>query len=300
MEDSAFIIQDIIKILNQESEQIGVSYFTKWRLEAGQLLQLAQLYQQKYDKLSNIAIKTAENFASVLLQEQKQDIETQDLITKMYRFLNEVGETLRGEIIRYEVTLSSGKGKHQTLQTFNLSLDQFLSITAQTSTRITLRHTTSVLRILEAQQVVGKQWTEKELEAFERYKKNVKRNQQGKWKKINKGNLLEGFRRQQIKQMSTTGSIMETMSGTQGFWQGGDIDLLQIKGDRASVTNFKTCVHQIQILFDTLNKLNPEVLQNLQNKLDASKENVNQVLQEEIDINTTNVLKDIQKQFFTI
>ena len=31
----------------------------------------------------------------------------------MYRFLNEVGETLRGETITYEITLTTGKEKER-------------------------------------------------------------------------------------------------------------------------------------------------------------------------------------------
>ena len=302
MKDVLDIAQRLIKVLSQESDQVGISYFVKWKTQALSLLQEAKLYQKKYEKLSSIKISSIDTFQNVLKQEMRQDIATEALIVKMYRFLNEVGETLRGETISYEVTLTTGKGKELTIQTFTLTLEQFLSITAKTSSRLTLRHTSSALKELQMQQIKGREWTQDQIKELERYRANVKRNQGGHWGKINKGNTLEGFRRKQIKGLSTTKSIAETMSGTQGFWKGGDIDLLQIKGDRASVTNFKTCVLQIENLFRTLTQL-PEP-QNLNSKSEVEKyvnssvgqidTNINKITDE----NVKNIIQGLQKQFF--
>ena len=298
MANTVDITNQILEVLTKKSDQIGTSYFVKWRIEALSLLQQAQLYQRKYDKLSSIKISSIEGLQSILREEMRQDEATNNLITKMYRFLNEVGETLRGETIHYEVTLTQGKGKERTIQTFTLNLEQFLSITAKTSTRLTLRHTSSALKELQNQQILGRQWTQEEIKELDKYRTNVKRNKGGHWKNINKGNVLEGFRRKQIKGMSTTMSIAETMSGTQGFWQGGDIDLLQIKGDRASVTNFKTCVNQIEKLFNTLNALNTETTTPLSEKAQQLTPAIDANIDEFSSETVSQIVSGLQKQFF--
>ena len=298
MANTVDITNQILEVLAKKSDQIGTSYFVKWRIEALSLLQQAQLYQRKYDKLSSIKISSIEGFQNILREEMRQDEATNNLITKMYRFLNEVGEALRGETIHYEVTLTQGKGKERTIQTFTLNLEQFLSITAKTSTRLTLRHTSSALKELQNQQILGRQWTQEEIKELDKYKTNVKRNKGGHWKNINKGNVLEGFRRKQIKGMSTTMSIAETMSGTQGFWQGGDIDLLQIKGDRASVTNFKTCVNQIEKLFNTLNALNTETTTPLSEKTQQLTPAIDANIDEFSSETVSQIVSGLQKQFF--
>lgn len=298
MANTMDITNQILEVLTKKSDQIGTSYFVKWRIEALSLLQQAQLYQRKYDKLSSIKINSIEGFQSILREEMRQDEATNNLITKMYRFLNEVGETLRGETIYYEVTLTQGKGKERTIQTFTLTLEQFLSITAKTSTRLTLRHTSSALKELQKQQILGRQWSQEEIKELDKYRANVRRNKGGHWKNINKGNVLEGFRRKQIKGMSTTMSIAETMSGTQGFWQGGDIDLLQIKGDRASVTNFKTCVNQIEKLFNTLSALNTETATSLSEKTQQLTPAIDANIDEFSSETVGQIVSGLQKQFF--
>lgn len=299
MSDAINISNQILEVLTKQSDQYGMSYFVKWKIEALSLLQQAQLYQRKYDKLSSIKITSIEGFQSILREEMRQDEATNNLITKMYRFLNEVGETLRGETVYYEVTLTQGKGKERTIQTFTLTLEQFLSITAKTSTRLTLRHTSSALKELQKQQILGRhQWTQEEIKELDKYRTNVKRNKGGHWKNINKGNILEGFRRKQIKGMSTTKSIAETMSGTQGFWQGGDIDLLQIKGDRASVTNFKTCVNQIEKLFQTLSAMYPETNTELSEKSKQLVPELEMNINEFSDETVSKILEGLQRQFF--
>ena len=298
MANTMDITNQILEVLTKKSDQIGTSYFVKWRIEALSLLQQAQLYQRKYDKLSSIKISSIEGLQSILREEMRQDEATNNLITKMYRFLNEVGETLRGETIHYEVTLTQGKGKERTIQTFTLNLEQFLSITAKTSTRLTLRHTSSALKELQNQQILGRQWSQEEIKELDKYRTNVKRNKGGHWKNINKGNVLEGFRRKQIKGMSTTMSIAETMSGTQGFWQGGDIDLLQIKGDRASVTNFKTCVNQIEKLFNTLSALNTETATPLSEKTQQLTPAIDVNIDEFSSETVGQIVSGLQKQFF--
>ena len=298
MSDAIDISNQILEVLTKQSDQYGMSYFVKWKLEALSLLQQAQLYQRKYDKLSSIKITSIEDFQSILREEMRQDEATDNLISKMYRFLNEVGETLRGEVVNYEVTLTQGKGKNRVIQTFTLNLEQFLSITAKTSTRLTLRHTNSALRELQKQQILGREWSQNEIKELDKYRTNVKRNKGGHWKNINKGNILEGFRRKQIKGMSTTKSIAETMSGTQGFWQGGDIDLLQIKGDRASVTNFKTCVNQIEKLFQTLSAMYPDTNTELSEKSKQLVPELEMNINEFSDETVGKILEGLQRQFF--
>lgn len=298
MTDAIDISKRLLEILSKESDQIGTTYFVKWKIEALSLLQQAQLYQRKYEKLSSIQIKSIEDLQSILREESRQDEITDNLIVKMYRFLNEVGETLRGETISYEVTLTQGQNKSRTIQTFTLTLEQFLSITAKTSTRLTLRHTSSALKELQKQQILGRQWTQEEIRELDKYRTNVRRNKGGHWKNINKGNILEGFRRKQIKGLSTTRSIAETMSGTQGFWQGGDIDLLQIKGDRASVTNFRTCVRQIENLFKVLNNLSLDTETPISIKAEQIIPNLQMNIDEFSDTTINTILEGLQKQFF--
>lgn len=275
------IADSVINILASESQEIGITYFTLWKNKAGQLLSKALQYQRTNEKLQNMRLPNLEQFEKNLLQEQHQIQITNQLIKEMYIFLNEVGETLRGQEIKYEVTLTTGKGKDKTISTFTLTLEQFLNISQLSSTRLNLKKTQTALNILRQQNIEEIKWTSEQIKALDNYRKNIKRNRQGQWKRINKGNILEGYRRKQETGMSTTQSMEATMGNIAGFWQGGDINLLQIKGNNASITNFATCVRQIYQLYQTLNVLVESDIQafqsesqNIEKQLETDKEDL--------------------------
>lgn len=294
---------ELMTILMSGVEQYGVSFLSKWTNQCIDLLTRAKLLEAEYIKMRQVQV-AVESAVIQNYQETRVDLKTDNLVREMYVFLNEVGETLRNEQIMYQVTLTQGKGKSQVITSFELPLEKFLEITSATHTRLTLSKTKTVLnRLLKDSSVVKREWSTEEIFNYQRFIYNAKRVQQGRWKRVNRGNLLEAYsryedlRRAGLSKGSTTIAMRETLKGTQGFWQGPDYQGFQIKGNAASVANIYTCINQINELY--------LILKNLQFNSTSSMEQrvvqINGVVQNELDkyssLTTDELLQKLATQF---
>lgn len=294
---------DLLNILTKSADEFGRPFLIQWLNKCIELLTRAKMLEAEYAKLKALQV-TVDNAIMQNYQEMHTDLKTDKLVKDMYVFLNQVGETLRGEEILYAVTLTTGKGKSQTMTTFQLPLEQFLSITSATHTRLTLSKTKTLLnKMLNNSNFNQRTWSSEEVFSYQRFIYNAKRVQQGRWKRVNRGNLLEAYSRYEdlrasgMSQGSTTLAMQETLRGTQGFWQGPDYAGFQIKGNAASVANIYTCVNQINELYQILSGLQFNNISNFQDEVSKINLLSNNELNNYIDLTVEELLQKLAIQF---
>lgn len=295
--------QDLLQILTKSADESGRPFVIKWLNQCIDLLTRAKILEAEYSKLKTIQV-TVNNAVMQNYQEIKTDLKTDKLIKEMYIFLNEVGETLRGESLIYQVTLSTGKGQSKNMTTFELPLEKFLELTTATHTRLTLSRTKTILnRIAKDNDVNQRKWTEEEIFNYQRFIYNAKRVQQGRWKKVNRGNLLEAYSRYEdlrnsgISKGSTTIAMQETLRGTQGFWQGADYNGFQIKGNAASVANIYTCINQLNELYLILSGLQFNNITEFNDRVSQTNQQTQIELTKYADLTIDELLAKLAKQF---
>lgn len=300
--NSQLILHNLEKILIQSSQQNRQSYLFQWKQEAVNLLARAEQLKNSYINLKLIPLSDASQEAINRALENQVDLKIDNLLRDMYVYLNKVGEQLRGEIITYSITLTVGKGKEQKMISYELPLEDFLNITSASHTRLTLKKTSTIINQLQLNNT-KKDWTPQEVFDFQRFIFNAKRVQEGRWKNVNRGNLLEAYTRYQFYRQngqskgSTTQALIDTLSGTQGFWQGGDFDGKQIKGSNASVANIYTCIRQINQLYTTLSQLtidNNKLKVVTKNKVGN---NIRQSINDTVNTTVEELLTELQAQF---
>lgn len=295
--------QDLLQILTKSADESGRPFVIKWLNQCIDLLTRAKVLEAEYSKLKTIQV-TVNNAIMQNYQEIKTDLKTDKLIKEMYIFLNEVGETLRGESLIYQVTLSTGKGQSKNMTTFELPLEKFLELTTATHTRLTLSRTKTILnRIAKDNDVNQRKWTEEEIFNYQRFIYNAKRVQQGRWKKVNRGNLLEAYSRYEdlrnsgMSKGSTTIAMQETLRGTQGFWQGADYNGFQIKGNAASVANIYTCINQLNELYLILSGLQFNNITEFNDRVSQINQQTQIELTKYADLTVDELLAKLAKQF---
>lgn len=295
--------QDLLQILTKSADESGRPFVIKWLNQCIDLLTRAKVLEAEYSKLKTIQV-TVNNAIMQNYQEIKTDLKTDKLIKEMYIFLNEVGETLRGESLIYQITLSTGKGQSKNMTTFELPLEKFLELTTATHTRLTLSRTKTILnRIAKDNDINQRKWTEEEIFNYQRFIYNAKRVQQGRWKKVNRGNLLEAYSRYEdlrnsgISKGSTTIAMQETLRGTQGFWQGADYNGFQIKGNAASVANIYTCINQLNELYLILSGLQFNNITEFNDRVSQINQQTQIELTKYADLTIDELLAKLAKQF---
>lgn len=297
------ISQDLLQILTKSADDYGRPFIIKWLNQCIDLLTRAKILEAEYSKLKTIQV-TVNNAIMQNYQEIKTNLKTDTLIKEMYIFLNEVGETLRGESIIYQVTLSTGKGQSKHMTTFELPLEKFLDLTTATHTRLTLSKTKTILnRMTKDSDANQREWTEEEIFNYQRFIYNAKRVQQGRWKKVNRGNLLEAYSRYEdlrnsgLSKGSTTIALQETLKGTQGFWQGADYNGFQIKGNAASIANIYTCINQLNELYLILNGLQFNNITEFNDHVSQINQQAQVELTKYTDLTVDELLAKLAKQF---
>lgn len=297
------ISQDLLQILTKSADDYGRPFIIKWLNQCIDLLTRAKILEAEYSKLKTIQV-TVSTAVMQNYQEMKNELKTNQLVKEMYIFLNEVGETLRGESIVYQVTLSTGKGQSKHMTTFELPLEKFLDLTTATHTRLTLSKTKTILnRMIKDNDANQREWTEEEIFNYQRFIYNAKRVQQGRWKKVNRGNLLEAYSRYEdlrnsgLSKGSTTIAMQETLKGTQGFWQGADYNGFQIKGNAASIANIYTCINQLNELYLILNGLQFNNITEFNDHVSQINQQAQVELTKYTDLTVDELLAKLAKQF---
>lgn len=211
---------------------------------------------------------------------------SQEILNEGYKLLNEVGESIRGEQLLYSVTvIPRGGGKTLTtankVVTFTIPMETLLTITKYTSTRMVLQGRSKIYQNLHIAKLKNSliqedEWDEKRISAYQTYDACVRHIQWGAYKAINTGNTLEGFFKyvdgsgygatipnpRNYRYHKCVAASIRASLGNIPFWQGGDLNNLQIKGLDASVTNLNSLINTITKLTNILLRapINAEVL----------------------------------------
>ena len=238
--------------------------------------------QSLANKLSENTFTSLSSYTNMLKNRRvaKKLILNKAILTDGYILLNEIGETIRGEEIKYSITASKtgaalSKGQATGgVYTWTVPLSEFINLLNFTSQRITLKDSSTIYKILETQiqksekNLIYEKWSDEKLQSFAIFSEQVRTNPKWpQWNKVNEGNLLEAFLRfigeghtPQIhgdkNYWYSIGSAMKrTMMAPDKFFVGGDINDIQIKGLNASVTNLNTLIQNLEkvlkILFST-------------------------------------------------
>lgn len=280
---TADIEHQITQTFDQLSTEVKSSYIGKWSIEIYSWLNRARAYvaqqQSMMEKLSKNSLQSIEDFQTILKNRRvaKKMIDNKTILTDGYVLLNKIGETIRAEEIYYSVTVSktgsaltSGAAGTGGVYTWKVPLSQFINLLNFTSTRIVLKDSSTIYKMLETQIEKGEEglvyekWSEEKLQSFSIFANQVRGAANGYWSKVNEGNILEAFFRflngNNTPAYDTSDeywiSIMRTMKQTMmapdPFYVGGDLNDLQIKGLNASVTNINTLIQRLQEVLNIL------------------------------------------------
>lgn len=301
MASNSIQFNELVQLLTQETEQYGTSLQVAWIKKASALIERTKNLVNKNERVQQLLNSITEpgeilnQLYSVAIEENVND----NLIKDMYRFLNEVGETLRKEKILYRVIITDTK--NNKIYDYELNLEQFLTITEGQTARLGLAKATTVMnKMAQAQNITTRIWDLKAKSDFGLFAYNARRVAKGKWAKVNNGNLMEAFQRYQNlrgTQAPTYAAMSATMSAPIPFWQGADYNGYQFKANSASVTNLGSCLKQIIDLRDTLMKLNFTNSALLTQKLQPIQDGLNETEENLIQDTVETLLQNLATQF---
>lgn len=276
------IVQNFAKMTDLEKQQM----LAKWTTQVFNWINKARIYvesEQIFDeKISKNSKQSLDNFKEIFKRKRasKKSINNEQILTEGYVLLNQIGEIIRGEEIFYSVTLSktgaaisSGASGTGGVYTWKISLKEFLGMLNFSSTRITLKSSTTLYKMMEAQindddkSIEYERWTEQKIEQYTLFYNQVRNNPNLKeWHNVNEGNMLEAFLRflddrdsfshsGSSNHWKSIGSAMKrTMMAPDPFFIGGDLRDIQIKGLNASVTNINTLIQNLERVLTILRK----------------------------------------------
>ncbi len=255
----------------------------QWLIEARALVaqnssvaeKLTQTAQNLLSKQNQKSIETTLiNAYKMRKLSKNQLINTERLIVRGYTLLNIIGESIRGEQILYSLTINVdgtaiSQGVAGKVYTIQVPLSQFLKfVKIQDSTRLVLHSSSAINSIIQAMDSENKPiqeiWTQEKINNFAIFAAQG-RGVEKRWKKVNEGNLLEAFFRF-MQDGNTVGyysydqsywgkighAMKMTMKNPDPFWVGGDINNIQVKGLKASITNLGTIISAFSQLLQIL------------------------------------------------
>lgn len=287
------IHNEVTLAFTEMTDEVKNSLIAEWSLEVYQWLNRARAYvaqsQSVAKKLERgTALKNLNDYQEMLQARRVANsaLKNKDLLIDGYKLLNKIGETIRGEQIKYSVTVTTtgqaiSKSNSGQVYTWVVSLEDFLSLLTSSSRRLTLKKSSTIYKMLEAQikdeekNPAYEQWDDEKLNSYKILVNQVRGVSWGKWAQINEGNILEIFFRfinggtvpsladyQDPYWRNLVLNIQATMKSPDTFYQGGDINDIQIKGLRASVTNITTLINALTDLLKILqtSKVGNEIL----------------------------------------
>ena len=264
------MFQQIENDINQKFLEMTIEqqqdYIQKWLIDIYKWLNRVSIYQTTTDKLDELLSKKSKGTIETIQVALKKRRIAKDLITGEsilrdgYLLLSSIGEIIRGEEILYSITVTTtGKAISQStlgqVFTWTIPLKEFIKITNTIEdSRLVLRSSTTVHKMLMAQLENNKnplinensveQWTNQRISNFNNFIAEIRKVEQ--WSNVNEGNLLEGFMRfENMQQPNAYTAMALTMKSPDKFFLRGDLDNLQIKGLKASVTNLNTLIQNM-------------------------------------------------------
>lgn len=237
--------------------------------------------------------------AAMKMELASQEVIANSVINDGYRILNEIGESIRGEKIKYSITVTgtgdwgSATSSVNQVITWEVDYSVFAKLIKTGTKRLTLKDPATIMSQLEelwTEQVAmalpheqqtlfqRKEWTQQEINQYQSFHYYARRNRKEKGKKIfyNRGQTLEAYFRwisDRVKYTRDT-AMVETAANNLPFYAGGDIENIQVKGMNASVSNIDT---MISVLVDTQKKLHQIISESQKLSTDVSKVDATQI-----------------------
>ena len=242
---------------------------------------------------------------------QAADLKYVEAMKRGYKVLNNIGETIRGKEITYTIIVSTQKGS-QYHEWTGVKLDDFLDLTTMYANRtdgklgrtLRLANTKTIMDQL-GQVAAGtssyrayNKWSKSRMALFNWFNEKIRSKEMGtvfdkelqeeigRWSKVNRGNVLEGFLRFSKYNMNVKESMLKTMSDPDPFWRGGDLEELydfegiQVKSEGASVTNISSLIRQLTKIDNQLSKITSLIAQQSQDSNVNTQQIENQINQE--------------------
>ena len=288
--------QELITPLKSMSEEVIGNYITQWTQEITNWIIRAKAYIRQTEglknKLSDYNIKRYDEWEAMLKNRRiaRDKLLNKTILQDGYILLNKIGEIVRGETIKYSITVTKTGAAIQEshadeIYTTIVPLSEFLNYMSFTSQRIILRDSSALYKMIEQQidqnnqSIKYEKWTDEKLQQFALFRQEVLASNQ--WGKVNNGNILEAFLRFLTFNKNVIispitpnlrskiyASMVATMKSPDKFFEGGDINDLQIKGLNASITNLNTLLKNLNDTLSILKayKFNQEVLKKYMRK----------------------------------
>ena len=312
--DLSSLVKAAAKDLQQQSHMDLASSLMQSSAEIDAWLIKANAYvEQNNIRLKKEAASAMDDYrsymASIKMELASQEVITNSIINDGYRILNEIGESIRGEKIKYSITItgsgdwgSIGSPVNQVI-TWEVDYDVFSKLIKTGTKRLTLKDSTTIMSQLEEMwieqttenmlnQIEGnlpdqqtlfkrKEWSQKEINQYQNFHSYARRTRQERGKQIfyNRGQTLEAYLRwigDRAKYTRDT-AMIETAANNLPFYAGGDIGNIQVKGMNASVSNIDTMIstlvdtqRQLHLIINESQKLSQDVSQ-----VDAKQINTN-------------------------
>lgn len=257
---------------SQLTEEVKNSYISQWTREIITWMNRARSYIKHSsgleEKLSNYNINNYNDYSKMLKNRRmaKEMILNKTVLRDGYILLNKIGEIIRGEEILYSVTVTStgeaiSSATAGEVYTWTIPMSEFINLMSFTSRRIVLKDSMTIYRMIEhqieqsANAINYERWSDEKLQHYSLFMQQIRSYPQ--WENVNNGNILEAFLRfldRGHKPLNSTmpeyretvySAMLDTMKHPAKFFEGGDINNLQVKGLNASITNINTLMKNL-------------------------------------------------------
>ena len=308
-------VAQVMQQMEQEGTYQLTQQMTSWMGEIKQVISALNAYQattsSNLNKSAQLAVqRMIENgdyngriYNNV--NEAKRQVKYQSYVRKGYTLLNKIGESIRGKEISYELIVRAGDGS-TVYDWKGVSLDDFLELTTITdSGQMSMRSSNIIMNALSQKYQSKEQaaWDKQKLNAYNYFKDYIttyQENGKQKWEKVNQGNLLEAFTKYYDTQTGNMEDYMtQTMSGNQGFWQGGDYGNIQIKSNRADVTNISTIITQLESTYSKLSSIK-NITSIQSNRPAIESKSIEDNIKQQIETKVQDLVKDFLSTNLTI
>ena len=276
MQTTQQVENKLVTTFDQMSQELQRDYLIQWTQEIYSWMNRARAYvascEGLSDQLASESSKTIKDVEDILKKRRvaKNLILNNVILKDGYVLLNKIGETIRGEEIKYSITvsktgeaLSTGSTGTGGVYTWTIPLSKFLTLLNFTTKRMVLKSPTTIYKMLETQiekneqNLTYEKWSDEKLQSYAIFLNQARGASHGHWSKVNEGNILEAFLRfldggnipsynDNQEYWHNIGSTMkQTMAKPDPFFLGGDLYNVQIKGLNASVTNINTLIFNL-------------------------------------------------------
>lgn len=305
---SAMVAQ-VMSQMEQEGQYQLTQEMNTWMGEIKQVISALNGYQAMENSVLNKSAQLAiqrmiesKNYNARIynnVEMAKRQMKYQAYVKRGYTLLNKIGESIRGKEITYQLIIRAGDGS-AVYDWKGVSLDDFLDLTSITdSGQMSLRSSNIIIRELSQRYQSKEQvaWDEQKVAAYDYFKNYITqyKDADGKqrWEKVNQGSLMEAFTKYYDTKTGNMEDYMSaTMSGNQAFWKAGDYNNIQIKTNRADVTNISSIITQLESTFTKLSSLQSTISMSSGNRPAIDTSGIEESIKKQIEVKVQDLVKD--------